>query len=79
MERVDVEALQLDGKLHREWALRFGKDEKYEAAIDAFTRSMEEDKRDDLRRLLGFCRALVNFTRYQEADKIAQKCLEIGW
>lgn len=78
MEHVDIEALQTTSKLHSEWAYRFTNDEKYQAAIDTFVKSFEEDKRDDLRRLLGFCKALINFTRYTEADVISKKCLEIG-
>ncbi|KAF7991290.1 hypothetical protein HCN44_002852 [Aphidius gifuensis] len=77
MEHVDIEAQQATSKLHSEWAFRFTNDEKYQAAIDTFVKSFEEDKRDDLRRLLGFCKALINFTRYTEADEISKKCLEI--
>lgn len=64
--------------LYREWAYRLASLQKYPTAIDYFEKASELTRGEDLRSLIGLCRALINYAKYPDAGRISEKCIEIG-
>ncbi|XP_015188348.1 PREDICTED: tetratricopeptide repeat protein 25-like [Polistes dominula] len=63
--------------LYREWARRFTTIEKNLEAVTYYEKAMKVADEDDVRALLGLCRAQFNFTKYIDAAKIAEKCMQL--
>lgn len=67
-----------DTVLYREWGIRLTGIEEYDRAIDSFEKSKSSAESEDLRTLLGLCKALLKSTNYQQAVDVSQRCLNIG-
>ncbi|XP_043503466.1 uncharacterized protein LOC122525000 [Polistes fuscatus] len=62
--------------LYREWARRFTTMQKNLLAVIYYEKAMKSDE-DDVRTLLGLCKAKFHFTKYVAAARLAEKCLQL--
>lgn len=63
--------------LYREWGYRQSNLSKCYLAIDYFQRASKLDA-EDLRTLIGLCKALIKCMRYFAAEKLSEKCMKLG-
>lgn len=64
--------------LYREWGYRLANLRRYSLAIDYFERASKLAEAEDLRTLIGLCRALIKYTKYPAAEILSERCMTIG-
>lgn len=64
--------------LYREWGYRLTNLGKCSLAVDYFERASKLADAEDLKTLIGFCRALIKCMRYFAAEKLLEKCIKLG-
>jgi len=74
--REEVPEVFREAILYREWGYRLASLGRYPLAIDYYEKASK--LAEDLRTLIGLCRALIKYTRYVAAEKVSEKCMKIG-
>ncbi|XP_025263407.1 tetratricopeptide repeat protein 25-like [Camponotus floridanus] len=73
--REEVPEVFREAILYREWGYRLASLGRYPLAIDYYEKASKLT--EDLRTLIGLCRALIKYTRYVAAEKVSEKCMKI--
>ncbi|EZA57199.1 Tetratricopeptide repeat protein [Ooceraea biroi] len=63
--------------LYREWGHRLASLGSYPLAIDYFKKASKLAEVEDLRSLIGHCRALLRNAKYFKAEKLSGKCMTL--
>lgn len=64
--------------LYREWGYRLASLGRYPSAIDYFEKASKLTEVEDVRTLIGLCRALIKYAKYPAAEKLSERCMKIG-
>lgn len=76
--RVEAPVIFREPILYREWGHRLASLGKNSSAIDYFEKATKLAGTEELRTLIGHCTVLIADTKYPAAEKLSERCMEIG-
>lgn len=75
---VEAPVIFRESILYREWAHRLASLGRNSLAIDYFEKASKLAEIEELRTLIGHCAVLIRAAKYPAAEKLSQRCMEIG-